>query len=165
MRWCLLIACAAQGCDFQGGTFCFQAGAVPLRVEPAAGMLLIYTADDSNVHSVEEVTSGERSTLAMWFTMDPEHQEDKKVCGRCGVRWWQKVVSSPHMSAHDTVFRAQGSRSEGGGGMLRFCATRGCCLGATSPHVSRLCVCVCVEFSSAIASCTICEHVCVCVLT
>lgn len=43
-------------------------------------MLLVYTADDSNVHSVKEVTGGERSTLTMWFTLDPEHQEDRKVC-------------------------------------------------------------------------------------
>lgn len=68
-----------QGCDFEGGTFCFQSGAAPLRVQPTAGSLLVYTADDSNVHSVEEVTAGERSTLTMWFTLDPDHQEDPKV--------------------------------------------------------------------------------------
>jgi hypothetical protein len=102
---CLLLAirrCAdhlssalLQGHDFEGGTFCFQSGAEPLQVQPSAGMLLIYTADDSNVHSVQEVTAGERSTLTMWFTLDPEHQEDKKVapklpvhaycCCRCGT--------------------------------------------------------------------------------
>jgi predicted 2-oxoglutarate/Fe(II)-dependent dioxygenase YbiX len=43
-------------------------------------MLLLYTADDSSVHSVEAVTSGERCTLTMWFTLLPEHQEDTKVC-------------------------------------------------------------------------------------
>lgn len=68
-----------QGCDFEGGTFCFQSGSAPLRVQPTAGSLLVYTADDSNVHSVEEVTAGERSTLTMWFTWDPDHQEDPKV--------------------------------------------------------------------------------------
>jgi predicted 2-oxoglutarate/Fe(II)-dependent dioxygenase YbiX len=74
---------ALQGHDFEGGTFCFQSGAEPLQVQPSAGMLLIYTADDSNVHSVQEVTAGERSTLTIWFTLHPEHQEDKKV--RAGV--------------------------------------------------------------------------------
>jgi hypothetical protein len=49
---CLLL----QGCDFEGGTFCFQSGTAPLQVQPAAGMLLVYTADDSNVHSVQEVS-------------------------------------------------------------------------------------------------------------
>lgn len=69
-----------QGVDFEGGTFLFQSGADPLRVQPAAGMLLLYTADESNTHSVEPVTAGERTTLTMWFTIDPEHNEDRKVC-------------------------------------------------------------------------------------
>jgi hypothetical protein len=69
----------SQGCGFEGGTFCFQSGSEPRQVAPQAGMLLVYTADDSNVHSVQEVTSGERSTLTMWFTLDPEQREDRKV--------------------------------------------------------------------------------------
>jgi predicted 2-oxoglutarate/Fe(II)-dependent dioxygenase YbiX len=46
-------------------------------------MLLLYTADESNVHQVEPVTAGERATLTMWFTLDQEHQEDQKV--RCSA--------------------------------------------------------------------------------
>jgi hypothetical protein len=42
-------------------------------------MLLLYTADDSNVHQVEPVTAGERATLTMWLTLDQQHQEDRKV--------------------------------------------------------------------------------------
>jgi predicted 2-oxoglutarate/Fe(II)-dependent dioxygenase YbiX len=42
-------------------------------------MLLLYNADERNVHQVEPVTAGERATLTMWFTLDPDHQEDKKV--------------------------------------------------------------------------------------
>jgi predicted 2-oxoglutarate/Fe(II)-dependent dioxygenase YbiX len=72
-----------QGVDFEGGTFCFQSGAEPLQVAPCAGTLLVYTADDSNIHSVEAVKAGERSTLTMWFTLLPEHQEDTKVCADC----------------------------------------------------------------------------------
>lgn len=71
--------CPLQGRDFEGGTFRFQSGTPPLQLQPSAGMLLVYTADDSNVHSVEEVTRGERCTLTMWFTLDPQHQEDPKV--------------------------------------------------------------------------------------
>lgn len=87
----------SQGCSFEGGTFCFQSGSEPRQVAPQAGMLLAYTADDSNVHSVQEVTSGERSTLTMWFTLDPEQREDRKVCGRsvlvCAWRPWQPCVA------------------------------------------------------------------------
>ena len=56
-------------------------------MEPAAGTLLVYTADDSNIHSVEEVTVGERSTLTMWFTLDAQHQEDTKVRGCLMLGW------------------------------------------------------------------------------
>eukprot|EP00878_Enallax_costatus_P047130 GHUV01057534.1.p1 GENE.GHUV01057534.1~~GHUV01057534.1.p1 ORF type:complete len:186 (+),score=50.88 GHUV01057534.1:180-737(+) len=68
-----------QGQDFTGGTFSFQSGPPPLHILPAAGTLLVYTADDRNVHRVEEVTAGERLTLTMWFTLDEAFQEDKKV--------------------------------------------------------------------------------------
>ena len=68
-----------QGQDFSGGTFSFQSGSPPLHISPAAGMLLVYTADDRNVHGVEEVASGERLTFTMWFTLDEAFQEDKKV--------------------------------------------------------------------------------------
>ncbi|WIA10351.1 hypothetical protein OEZ85_010543 [Tetradesmus obliquus] len=69
----------SSNADFSGGTFCFQSGRGPLRIQPSAGMLLLYTADASNVHQVEPVTAGERATLTMWFTLEQEHQEDKKV--------------------------------------------------------------------------------------
>ncbi|KAF6258955.1 hypothetical protein COO60DRAFT_1701108 [Scenedesmus sp. NREL 46B-D3] len=68
-----------QGADFMGGTFCFQSGSGPLRIEPSTGTLLLYTAGELNVHQVEPVTAGERATLTMWFSLDQAHQEDAKV--------------------------------------------------------------------------------------
>ncbi|XP_021641298.2 uncharacterized protein LOC110636073 isoform X3 [Hevea brasiliensis] len=39
----------------------------------------IYTADSSNVHSVDEITEGERLTLTLWFSRDSTHDEDAKL--------------------------------------------------------------------------------------
>ncbi|KAL4638020.1 hypothetical protein ACB092_03G121000 [Castanea dentata] len=39
----------------------------------------IYTADSSNIHSVDEITDGERLTLTLWFSRDASHDEDAKL--------------------------------------------------------------------------------------
>ncbi|CAH2066077.1 unnamed protein product [Thlaspi arvense] len=67
--------------DFKGGLFRFQSGE-PATVAPSAGDVIMYTADDRNIHSVDEVTDGERLTLAMWFSRDSSHDEDSKLVSR-----------------------------------------------------------------------------------
>lgn len=64
--------------DFGGGLFHFQDGE-PSTFVPMAGDVLIYTADSRNVHSVEEITDGERLTLTLWFSRDKSHDEDFKL--------------------------------------------------------------------------------------
>lgn len=66
------------GKDFNGGLFHFQDGE-PATIMPAAGDVVMYTADDRNVHSVDEITDGERLTLALWFSRDGSHDEDTKL--------------------------------------------------------------------------------------
>ncbi|CAN6465685.1 unnamed protein product [Victoria cruziana] len=41
--------------------------------------VVVYTADVRNVHCVDEITYGERLTLALWFTRDSAHDEDAKI--------------------------------------------------------------------------------------
>uniref|UniRef100_A0A0E0GJH2 Fe2OG dioxygenase domain-containing protein n=1 Tax=Oryza nivara TaxID=4536 RepID=A0A0E0GJH2_ORYNI len=41
--------------------------------------VVIYTADNSNTHCVDEVTEGERLTLTLWFTRDSAYDEDPKL--------------------------------------------------------------------------------------
>lgn len=117
-------ATAARAPDFGGGAFCFQHHAPPhqapepqarglqaltagagapgsdavLRVRPRPGLLVAYTSDDRNVHMVEPVLWGERCTLTLWFSLDPQAQEDAKVgpgsydgsgSGRFMVDGWQ----------------------------------------------------------------------------
>ncbi|XP_021641297.2 uncharacterized protein LOC110636073 isoform X2 [Hevea brasiliensis] len=64
--------------DFKGGLFHFQDGE-PTTLVPKAGDVAIYTADSSNVHSVDEITEGERLTLTLWFSRDSTHDEDAKL--------------------------------------------------------------------------------------
>ncbi|KAJ7561134.1 hypothetical protein O6H91_03G015300 [Diphasiastrum complanatum] len=64
------------GEDFEGGLFHFQQGE-PHTLVPST--VVIYTADEQNIHCVDEVTSGERCTLAMWFTRDHLHNEDARL--------------------------------------------------------------------------------------
>lgn len=62
--------------DFQGGLFHFKEG-VPTTVVPSAGDILFYRAED--VHCVDEISDGERLTLALWFTLDSSYDEDVKL--------------------------------------------------------------------------------------
>ncbi|KAK1380675.1 Procollagen-proline 3-dioxygenase [Heracleum sosnowskyi] len=68
----------SYGNDFEGGLFHFQHGE-PASVVPMTGDVLIYTADNRNIHSVDEIIDGERLTLTLWFTRDASHDEDAKL--------------------------------------------------------------------------------------
>ncbi|KAI8538801.1 hypothetical protein RHMOL_Rhmol09G0131500 [Rhododendron molle] len=41
--------------------------------------VVMYTADSRNMHSVDEITGGERLTLTLWFSRDGSHDEDAKL--------------------------------------------------------------------------------------
>ncbi|KAM2329863.1 uncharacterized protein LOC126607612 [Malus sylvestris] len=64
--------------DFKGGLFHFQDGD-PETIVPSCGDVVIYTADSRNTHSVDEITDGERLTLALWFSRDATYDEDAKL--------------------------------------------------------------------------------------
>ncbi|XP_047332326.1 uncharacterized protein LOC124935927 isoform X2 [Impatiens glandulifera] len=67
-----------HGEDFNGGLFHFK-DSEPETLIPMAGDLVAYTADSRNIHSVDEITDGERLTLTLWFTRDNSHDEDAKL--------------------------------------------------------------------------------------
>uniref|UniRef100_A0A0E0KB22 Fe2OG dioxygenase domain-containing protein n=1 Tax=Oryza punctata TaxID=4537 RepID=A0A0E0KB22_ORYPU len=67
-----------HGEDYKGGILQFQDGE-PSFITPVAGDAVIYTADNSNTHCVDEVTEGERLTLTLWFTRDSAYDEDPKL--------------------------------------------------------------------------------------
>jgi len=54
---------------YKGGILQFQDGD-PSSIVSVACDVVIYTADNRNVHCVTEVTKGGRLTLTLWFTRD-----------------------------------------------------------------------------------------------
>ncbi|GER50052.1 2-oxoglutarate (2OG) and Fe(II)-dependent oxygenase superfamily protein [Striga asiatica] len=69
--------------DFDGGLFHFQDGE-PSTIAPMAGDVIIYSADNRNIHCVSEkkfqqILKGERTTLTLWFSRDACHDEDAKL--------------------------------------------------------------------------------------
>jgi len=56
---------------------------------------VMYTADSRNIHSVDEITGGERLTLTLWFTRDGSHDEDAKLISFLSER-------QLHRSIHET---------------------------------------------------------------
>ncbi|VVA94454.1 unnamed protein product [Arabis nemorensis] len=82
--------------EFKGGLFRFQSGE-PATVAPSAGDVIMYTADDRNIHSVDEVTDGERLTLALWFSRDSSHDEDSKLVSRLS----QCLSHQPSSKSHE----------------------------------------------------------------
>lgn len=81
--------------DFHGGLFHFQDG-VPTTIIPQRGDVLIYRAED--MHSVDEVTHGERCTLALWFTLDSSCDEDAKILN--SIR--PSPMNSSPLGVHDS---------------------------------------------------------------
>ncbi|KAL6867526.1 hypothetical protein ACP4OV_015550 [Aristida adscensionis] len=67
-----------HGKDYKGGILHFRDGD-PSCIVPVAGDVVIYTADNRNVHCVDEVTEGERIALTLWFTRDSAYDEDPKL--------------------------------------------------------------------------------------
>ncbi|KAG6481863.1 uncharacterized protein LOC122015347 isoform X1 [Zingiber officinale] len=89
--------------DFRGGLFHFKDGE-PSSVAPIAGDVLIYTADERNIHCVDEVIDGERLTLTLWFTRDCSHDEDAKVINILSQRIQYEPDSFLPLPASSTMY-------------------------------------------------------------
>ncbi|ESW30777.1 hypothetical protein PHAVU_002G181600 [Phaseolus vulgaris] len=93
------------GKDFSGGIFHFQDGE-PTSIVPKAGDVVMYTADDHNIHSVDEITEGERLTVALWFSRDGSHDEDKKLISLLSQHLLRKNVADSYipLPASDNMY-------------------------------------------------------------
>ncbi|XP_059655290.1 uncharacterized protein LOC132302439 isoform X2 [Cornus florida] len=85
----------SYGEDFKGGLFHFQDWE-PTTIVPMAGDALMYTADSRNIHSVDEITGGERLTLTLWFSRDGSHDEDAKLISFLSQSQLHNSENSPH---------------------------------------------------------------------
>lgn len=80
--------------EFEGGQLQFESGALR-HVDAAVGSMVTFMADEANVHRVTPVTSGERITLTLWFTLHPEHCEDNVILRLLKSDAWQAKGQLP----------------------------------------------------------------------
>ncbi|XP_035517012.1 prolyl 3-hydroxylase 1 [Morone saxatilis] len=68
--------------DFEGGDFIFtelDAKTVTAEVRPQCGRVVGFGAGKENPHGVRAVTKGQRCAVALWFTLDPTHEEKERI--------------------------------------------------------------------------------------
>uniref|UniRef100_A0A1A8KBG1 procollagen-proline 3-dioxygenase n=1 Tax=Nothobranchius kuhntae TaxID=321403 RepID=A0A1A8KBG1_NOTKU len=68
--------------DFEGGEFIFtelDAKTVTAEVHPRCGRVVGFGAGKENPHGVRAVTKGQRCAVALWFTLDPSHEEKERI--------------------------------------------------------------------------------------
>ncbi|KAM4741936.1 prolyl 3-hydroxylase 1 [Anableps anableps] len=68
--------------DFEGGEFIFtelDAKTVTAEVHPRCGRVVGFGAGKENPHGVRAVTKGQRCAVALWFTLDPTHEEKERI--------------------------------------------------------------------------------------
>lgn len=68
--------------DFEGGEFIFtelDAQTVTAEVRPRCGRVVGFGAGKENPHGVRAVTRGQRCAVALWFTLDPAHEEKERI--------------------------------------------------------------------------------------
>ncbi|XP_068096660.1 prolyl 3-hydroxylase 1 isoform X2 [Hyperolius riggenbachi] len=68
--------------DFEGGNFYFtelDAKTVTAEVRPQCGRMVGFSSGSENPHGVKAVTKGQRCAVALWFTLDPRHNERERV--------------------------------------------------------------------------------------
>ncbi|XP_056165853.1 uncharacterized protein LOC115670823 isoform X2 [Syzygium oleosum] len=117
----------SYGKDFRGGLFHFQDGE-PTTVKPSAGDVLIYTADNRNVHSVDEIIDGERLTLTLWFSRDGSHDEDAKLVSRLSEIFSTEVTDVPGsnlpLPASSNMYRFSPDQSSDIDSSINICCAR-----------------------------------------
>ncbi|KAM9798704.1 prolyl 3-hydroxylase 1 isoform X2 [Syngnathus typhle] len=68
--------------DFEGGDFIFtelDAKSVTAVVRPQCGRVVGFGAGKENPHGVRAVTKGQRCAVALWFTLDPAHEDKERL--------------------------------------------------------------------------------------
>ncbi|XP_004069248.1 prolyl 3-hydroxylase 1 [Oryzias latipes] len=68
--------------DFEGGEFIFtelDAKTVTAEVRPQCGRVVGFGAGKENPHGVRAITKGQRCAVALWFTLNPSHEEKERI--------------------------------------------------------------------------------------
>ncbi|XP_033938949.1 prolyl 3-hydroxylase 1 [Pseudochaenichthys georgianus] len=86
--------------DFEGGDFIFtelDAKTVTAEVRPQCGRVVGFGAGRENPHGVRAVTKGQRCAVALWFTLDPVHQEKERIQAEEMLRMFSTPVNAEFM--------------------------------------------------------------------
>ncbi|KAF3855786.1 hypothetical protein F7725_016509 [Dissostichus mawsoni] len=86
--------------DFEGGDFIFtelDAKTVTAEVRPQCGRVVGFGAGKENPHGVRAVTKGQRCAVALWFTLDPAHQEKERIQAEEMLRMFSTPVNAEFM--------------------------------------------------------------------
>nr|XP_061794141.1 prolyl 3-hydroxylase 1 [Nerophis lumbriciformis] len=92
--------------DFEGGDFIFtelDAKAVTAVVRPQCGRVVAFGAGKENPHGVRAVTKGQRCAVALWFTLDPAHEEKERIQAQDMLEMFSTSVKSDFMSNEGQV--------------------------------------------------------------
>ncbi|XP_073441594.1 prolyl 3-hydroxylase 1 [Dendrobates tinctorius] len=68
--------------DFEGGQFYFtelDAKTITAEIKPQCGRMVGFSSGAENPHGVKAVTKGQRCAVALWFTLDPRHNERERI--------------------------------------------------------------------------------------
>ncbi|XP_077106298.1 prolyl 3-hydroxylase 1 [Ranitomeya variabilis] len=68
--------------DFEGGHFYFtelDAKTITAEIKPQCGRMVGFSSGAENPHGVKAVTKGQRCAVALWFTLDPRHNERERI--------------------------------------------------------------------------------------
>ncbi|XP_075869421.1 prolyl 3-hydroxylase 1 isoform X6 [Nelusetta ayraudi] len=86
--------------DFEGGDFFFtelDAKTVTAEVRPRCGRVVGFGAGKENPHGVRAVTRGQRCAVALWFTLDPSHEEKERIQAQDMLQMFSSPVNQEFM--------------------------------------------------------------------
>ncbi|XP_068450330.1 prolyl 3-hydroxylase 1 isoform X2 [Clinocottus analis] len=83
--------------NFEGGEFIFtelDAKTVTAEVRPQCGRVVGFGAGQENPHGVRAVTKGQRCAVALWFTLDPAHEEKERIQAQDMLKMFSTPVNA-----------------------------------------------------------------------
>lgn len=91
--------------DFEGGDFIFtelDAKTVTAEVRPQCGRVVGFGAGKENPHGVRAVTKGQRCAVALWFTLDPAHEEKERIEAQEMLKMFATPVNTDFIREEET---------------------------------------------------------------
>ncbi|KAK2862630.1 hypothetical protein Q5P01_002163 [Channa striata] len=91
--------------DFEGGDFIFtelDAKTVTAEIRPRCGRVVGFGAGKENPHGVRAVSKGQRCAVALWFTLDPAHEEKERIQAQDLLKMFSTPVNAEFSKTETT---------------------------------------------------------------